>query len=155
MAASTKVVDPAFQGVGETAYPWQSAFVGVLSCSFSSNVWACPWPSLCHTHACTTCLLPSHCQHTHGLELCFNDFCVTYQLLSTWVRFLHDFIICLDHHSSVGSLYQNSGLDVWRIENFQPVPVPKSDVGKFYTGDSYIILKVLICLSFKLSWHEN
>ncbi|GJQ68568.1 hypothetical protein Trydic_g14415 [Trypoxylus dichotomus] len=32
------------------------------------------------------------------------------------------------------------GLEIWRIENFRPVPYPKSDYGKFYTGDSYIIL---------------
>ncbi|GJN07508.1 hypothetical protein PR202_ga25344 [Eleusine coracana subsp. coracana] len=33
------------------------------------------------------------------------------------------------------------GLEIWRIENFKPVPVPASSHGKFYTGDSYIILK--------------
>lgn len=32
------------------------------------------------------------------------------------------------------------GLEIWRIENFQPVPLPKSDYGKFYSGDSYIVL---------------
>lgn len=42
---------------------------------------------------------------------------------------------------------QTAGLDVWRIENFQPVPVPKSDIGKFYTGDSYIILKTTVLKS--------
>ncbi|MCO5582788.1 hypothetical protein L7F22_036687 [Adiantum nelumboides] len=36
---------------------------------------------------------------------------------------------------------QKVGMDIWRIEDFQPVPVPKSEFGKFYTGDSYIILK--------------
>ncbi|EFJ19773.1 hypothetical protein SELMODRAFT_177604 [Selaginella moellendorffii] len=36
---------------------------------------------------------------------------------------------------------QKAGLEIWRIENFVPVPLPKSDHGKFYTGDSYIILK--------------
>lgn len=35
-----------------------------------------------------------------------------------------------------------TGLWVWRIEKFQVVPVPEHDVGKFYNGDSYIILKV-------------
>ncbi|KAJ8505885.1 hypothetical protein OPV22_006771 [Ensete ventricosum] len=33
------------------------------------------------------------------------------------------------------------GTEIWRIENFQPVPIPKSDYGKFYSGDSYIILQ--------------
>ncbi|PNX97298.1 villin-2-like protein, partial [Trifolium pratense] len=31
--------------------------------------------------------------------------------------------------------------EIWRIENFQPVPLPKSEYGKFYMGDSYIILQ--------------
>lgn len=35
-----------------------------------------------------------------------------------------------------------SGLEIWRIENLRPVPVPKSSHGKFFTGDSYVILKV-------------
>ncbi|KAK4404860.1 Villin-3 [Sesamum angolense] len=37
---------------------------------------------------------------------------------------------------------QKVGTEIWRIENFQPVPLPKSDCGKFYSGDSYIILQV-------------
>ncbi|TYK01400.1 villin-4-like isoform X4 [Cucumis melo var. makuwa] len=36
---------------------------------------------------------------------------------------------------------QKAGLEIWRIENFNPVPVPKSSYGKFFTGDSYIVLK--------------
>ncbi|KAG7033521.1 Villin-2 [Cucurbita argyrosperma subsp. argyrosperma] len=36
---------------------------------------------------------------------------------------------------------QKVGTDIWRIENFQPVPLPKTDYGKFYMGDSYIILQ--------------
>ncbi|XP_066348866.1 LOW QUALITY PROTEIN: villin-4-like [Miscanthus floridulus] len=36
---------------------------------------------------------------------------------------------------------QKDGLVVWRIENFKPVPVATSSYGKFYMGDSYIILK--------------
>ncbi|XP_055624819.1 gelsolin-like [Toxorhynchites rutilus septentrionalis] len=35
---------------------------------------------------------------------------------------------------------QTKGLEIWRVENFQPVAVPKAEYGKFYTGDSYIIL---------------
>ncbi|XP_008781818.1 villin-5-like [Phoenix dactylifera] len=36
---------------------------------------------------------------------------------------------------------QKAGLEIWRIENFRPVPVPKSSYGKFFTGDAYVILK--------------
>ncbi|KDP35406.1 hypothetical protein JCGZ_10390 [Jatropha curcas] len=36
---------------------------------------------------------------------------------------------------------QKAGLEIWRIENFRPVPVPKSSYGKFLMGDSYVILK--------------
>ncbi|KAK7285611.1 hypothetical protein RJT34_20387 [Clitoria ternatea] len=36
---------------------------------------------------------------------------------------------------------QKVGTEIWRIENFQPVPLPKSEYGKFYMGDSYIILQ--------------
>ncbi|PKA58675.1 Villin-4 [Apostasia shenzhenica] len=36
---------------------------------------------------------------------------------------------------------QKAGLEIWRIENFQPAPVPKSSYGKFFTGDSYVVLK--------------
>ncbi|KAK7392904.1 hypothetical protein VNO78_21354 [Psophocarpus tetragonolobus] len=36
---------------------------------------------------------------------------------------------------------QRVGTEIWRIENFQPIPLPKSEYGKFYMGDSYIILQ--------------
>ncbi|KAK4755401.1 hypothetical protein SAY87_009158 [Trapa incisa] len=36
---------------------------------------------------------------------------------------------------------QRVGTEIWRIENFQPVSLPKSEHGKFYSGDSYIILQ--------------
>ncbi|KAI5700119.1 hypothetical protein M8J75_014530 [Diaphorina citri] len=32
------------------------------------------------------------------------------------------------------------GLKIWRIEKFEPVPVPEKSYGKFYSGDSYIVL---------------
>lgn len=38
------------------------------------------------------------------------------------------------------------GTEIWRIENFQTVPLPKSDYGKFCCGDSYIILQVCLCV---------
>lgn len=34
-------------------------------------------------------------------------------------------------------------MEIWRIEKLQAVPVPKESYGKFFTGDSYIVLKVL------------
>ncbi|XP_060177339.1 villin-2-like [Lycium barbarum] len=36
---------------------------------------------------------------------------------------------------------QRIGTEIWRIEAFKPVPLPKSECGKFYSGDSYIILQ--------------
>eukprot|EP00742_Colponemidia_sp_Colp-10_P001498 GILJ01001608.1.p1 GENE.GILJ01001608.1~~GILJ01001608.1.p1 ORF type:complete len:830 (-),score=172.89 GILJ01001608.1:131-2620(-) len=36
---------------------------------------------------------------------------------------------------------QKPGMEIWRIENLQPVLVDPAQHGKFYTGDSYIILK--------------
>jgi len=36
---------------------------------------------------------------------------------------------------------QKAGVEIWRIEKFKPVHYPKSEFGKFYDGDSYIVLK--------------
>lgn len=35
---------------------------------------------------------------------------------------------------------QAVGLEIWRIEKFQVVPWPKEEYGKFFSGDSYIVL---------------
>lgn len=37
---------------------------------------------------------------------------------------------------------REKGLQIWRIEQFKPVPILTSDYGKFFTGDSYIVLSV-------------
>jgi hypothetical protein len=59
---------------------------------------------------------------------------ILYCLLFIWFSILTSYALF--------SLTINSGLEIWRIENFNPVPVPKSSYGKFFTGDSYVILKV-------------
>ena len=35
---------------------------------------------------------------------------------------------------------KGEGLYIWRIENLKPVPVEKEGYGKFFQGDSYIVL---------------
>ncbi|XP_022766662.1 villin-2-like isoform X1 [Durio zibethinus] len=45
------------------------------------------------------------------------------------------------HDPAFQGVGQKLGTEIWRIENFQPVPLPKSDYGKFYMGDSYIVLQ--------------
>ena len=37
---------------------------------------------------------------------------------------------------------QESGLEIWRIEDFEAVPYDQTKYGKFHVGDSYIVLKV-------------
>ena len=36
--------------------------------------------------------------------------------------------------------YDDSGLFIWRIEDFSPVPLSKANYSIFYSGDSYIVL---------------
>ncbi|KAI8431814.1 hypothetical protein MSG28_016228 [Choristoneura fumiferana] len=55
-------------------------------------------------------------------------------------------------HPAFASAGQRAGLELWRIEDFNPVAVPQSDVGKFYKGDSYIVLKTSADKRNNLSW---
>jgi len=45
-----------------------------------------------------------------------------------------------DSENAWAGVGQKPGLKVWRIENFKVVPRPESDYGKFYSGDSYIVM---------------
>lgn len=38
---------------------------------------------------------------------------------------------------------KKEGLEAWRIEALQPVPLPDSELGKVHSGDSYIFLSTV------------
>lgn len=59
----------------------------------------------------------------------------------TWPSFFSEILSI--RSANLYSLTKSRGLEIWRIENFRPVPVPKASYGKFFTGDSYVVLKVL------------
>lgn len=47
------------------------------------------------------------------------------------------------HHPEFERAGQKHGLQVWRVENFDLVPVPENLHGGFYTGDAYLILNTI------------
>lgn len=55
-------------------------------------------------------------------------------------------------HPAFASAGQRPGLEIWRIENFEPVAYPRSNYGKFYSGDSFIVLNTVEGKDKKLSW---
>ncbi|XP_061381898.1 gelsolin, cytoplasmic-like isoform X1 [Danaus plexippus] len=44
-------------------------------------------------------------------------------------------------HPAFEEAGQEPGLEIWTIDKFEPVPIPRKMYGKFYNGDSYIVLK--------------
>ncbi|XP_045456120.1 gelsolin-like [Melitaea cinxia] len=44
-------------------------------------------------------------------------------------------------HPEFENAGQQAGMEIWVINKFEPVPVDRSLYGKFYNGDSYIVLK--------------
>ncbi|XP_037946730.1 gelsolin-like isoform X1 [Teleopsis dalmanni] len=55
-------------------------------------------------------------------------------------------------HPAFANAGRAPGLEIWRIENFEPVVYPKNNYGKFFTGDSFIVLNTLQNKDKKLSW---
>ncbi|XP_031633073.1 gelsolin [Contarinia nasturtii] len=55
-------------------------------------------------------------------------------------------------HPAFQNAGRAAGLEIWRVENFEPVAVPARDHGKFFTGDSYIILNTKEDNKKRLSW---
>ena len=47
-------------------------------------------------------------------------------------------------NSILESSGQKEGIEIWRIENLSLAPIDKKDYGKFFTGDSYIILNTIV-----------
>ncbi|XP_062266337.1 adseverin [Platichthys flesus] len=47
------------------------------------------------------------------------------------------------HHKEFTSAGKATGLQIWRIENLELVPVSESLHGNFYTGDAYVILSTV------------
>jgi len=44
------------------------------------------------------------------------------------------------HEEAWKSIGKEPGLEIWRIEKFKVVPIPKNTYGQFHSGDSYIVL---------------
>jgi len=55
-------------------------------------------------------------------------------------------------HTAFANAGRQAGLEIWRIQSFEPIPVAAKDFGKFYKGDSYIILKTNKDKKNNFSW---
>lgn len=47
------------------------------------------------------------------------------------------------YHPEFERAGQQPGLQVWRVENFELVPVPQNLYGGFYNGDAYLVLNTI------------
>ncbi|KAF7691232.1 hypothetical protein HF521_011529 [Silurus meridionalis] len=47
------------------------------------------------------------------------------------------------YHKEFERAGKNAGLQIWRIENMELVPVPESLHGSFYVGDAYLVLRTV------------
>ncbi|CAH1642792.1 unnamed protein product [Spodoptera littoralis] len=56
-------------------------------------------------------------------------------------------------HPAFANAGRVAGVEVWRIQDFDPVAVSAADFGKFYKGDSYIVLRTTADKRNNLSWN--
>lgn len=47
------------------------------------------------------------------------------------------------NHPEFQKAGKQGGLQVWRVENMDLVPVPQNLYGGFYTGDTYLVLNTI------------
>lgn len=58
------------------------------------------------------------------------------------------------YHAEFARAGKKAGLQVWRIEKLELVPVPKSAHGDFYVGDAYLVLHTTkACRGFTYRLH--
>lgn len=55
-------------------------------------------------------------------------------------------------HPEFNRAGQQAGLQVWRVENMELVPVPPNLYGNFYSGDAYLLLHSTECGSGTLQY---
>ncbi|RVW80646.1 Villin-5 [Vitis vinifera] len=124
MAVSMRDLDPAFQGAGQKAYPLSYEFFIMMSTEVNGRT---------EIIIIGIIILATITRTTNNAAFATLSlsFCLVLNLIASFWGF-----------PIVISLTTNSGIEIWRIENFRPMPVPKSSYGKFFTGDSYVILKV-------------
>lgn len=47
------------------------------------------------------------------------------------------------YHAEFERAGKQAGLQVWRVEQLELVPVPESAYGDFYVGDAYLVLRTV------------
>lgn len=56
------------------------------------------------------------------------------------------------YHPEFERAGQQSGLQVWRVEDMDLVPVPPSKYGAFYSGDAYLVLNTVKRCSARMQY---
>lgn len=151
MAVSMRDLDSAFQGAGQKAYPlvynYFSCIIYKHLCLHSATfAYEFPFTGILNFQHC--------CRKYRWVVVSARELLFT--LYTNAAKFL---LLCQLKHMVyiflffywkffVLSLILYSGLEIWRIENFRPVPVSKTLHGKFFTGDSYVILKVIASIDY-------